>query len=452
MTGPHPVLRGVNLERKRVIIMGAAGRDFHNFNVFFRDKEEYEVVAFTATQIPNIEDRTYPSQLAGRLYPDGIPIVPEEDLEAVISQQGADIVVFSYSDVRHETVMHLASRTVAAGASFMLLGHQQTAIRSNKPVIAVCAARTGSGKSQTTRAVAAVLKEMGKRVAVIRHPMPYGDLVKQAVQRFETYSDLDLHDTTIEEREEYEPHIDAGNVVFAGVDYGAILREAEKEADVILWDGGNNDSSFYQADLYITVLDALRPGHSVTYHPGEVNLRLADVLIINKIDSADPEDITSVERTAAEYNPDAEVILARSPVRLEDPEAVQGKRVLVIEDGPTLTHGGMNFGAGYVAALAAGAESIVDPRPYATGSIHETFSKYDHLKDVLPAMGYGDKQVEELEATINAVPCDVVVTGTPIDITRIIEVNKPMVRARYDLGEVGAGRLSAHIERVMGFQ
>ncbi len=437
------------MERKRVVIIGAAGRDFHNFNVFFRDVEEYEVVAFTATQIPNIEGRTYPPVLAGKLYPEGIPIVPEEDLENLIRQQKVDIVVFSYSDVTHETVMHLASRALAAGASFMLLGHDKTAIRSSKPVIAVCAARTGSGKSQTTRAVAAVLKEAGKRIAVIRHPMPYGDLAKQAVQRFETYADLDLHDTTIEEREEYEPHIDAGNLVFAGVDYEAILREAEGAADVILWDGGNNDSSFYRTDLYITVLDALRPGHSVAYHPGEVNLRLADVLIINKIDTADPADITRVERIAAEYNPDAEVILARSPVMLDDPEAVRGKRVLVIEDGPTLTHGGMTFGAGYVAAKAAGAESIVDPRPYATGSIRGTFEKYGHLKDVLPAMGYGDEQVEELETTINAVPCDIVVAGTPIDITRIIKVNKPMVRARYELGEVGAGRLAAHIKRII---
>jgi len=437
------------MERKRVVIMGAAGRDFHNYNVFFRDVGEYEVVAFTATQIPNIDGRTYPPVLAGSLYPEGIPIQPEDDLEAIISGQQVDIVVFSYSDIRHETVMHLASRTVAAGASFMLLGHDQTAIRSRRPVVAVCAARTGSGKSQTTRAIASIFKEMGKRVAVIRHPMPYGDLAKQAVQRFESYSDLDLHETTIEEREEYEPHIDAGNLVFAGVDYEAILREAEESADVIIWDGGNNDSSFYKADLYITVLDALRAGHSITYHPGEVNLRLADVLIINKIDSADPENITSVERTAAEYNPEAEVILARSPVRLEDPDAVAGKRVLVIEDGPTMTHGGMTFGAGYVAAKAAGAESIVDPRPYATGSIKNTFQKYSHLKDVLPAMGYGDEQVAELEATINAVPCDVVVAGTPIDITRIIDVNKPMVRARYDLGEVGAGRLRAHIERIL---
>lgn len=437
------------MERKRVVIMGAAGRDFHNFNVFFRDKEEYEVVAFTATQIPNIDDRTYPAVLAGSLYPDGIPIDPEEDLERIIREGKVDIAVFSYSDLAHETVMHLASRAVAAGASFMLLGHAQTAIKSTRPVIAVCAARTGSGKSQTTRAVASIIKEMGKRIAVIRHPMPYGDLAKQAVQRFDTYSDLDLHETTIEEREEYEPHIDAGNLVFAGVDYGAILKEAEEAADVILWDGGNNDSSFYDADLYITVLDALRPGHSVTYHPGEVNLRLADVLIINKIDTADPEDITRVEQVAAEYNPSAEVILARSPVRLDDPEMVRGKRVLVIEDGPTLTHGGMSFGAGYVAVKAAGVESIVDPRPYAMGSIRRTFQKYGHMKDVLPAMGYGPQQIEELEATINAVPCDVVVAGTPIDLSRVMQVNKPMVRARYDLGEVGAGRLRAHIERVM---
>jgi predicted GTPase len=437
------------MERKRVVIMGAAGRDFHNFNVFFRDNEEYEVVAFTATQIPNIDDRTYPAVLAGSLYPEGIPIDPEDELESIIEGKGVDMVVFSYSDLPHETVMHLASRTVAAGASFMLLGHRQTALGSKKPVIAVCAARTGSGKSQTTRAVASILKEMGKRVAVIRHPMPYGDLAKQAVQRFDTYADLDLHETTIEEREEYEPHIDAGNLVFAGVDYGAILREAEKDADVILWDGGNNDSSFYDADLYITVLDALRPGHSVTYHPGEVNLRLADVLIINKIDSAKAEDITRVEQLAAEYNPGAEVILARSPVRLDDPEQVRGKRVLVVDDGPTLTHGGMPFGAGYVAAKAAGAESIVDPRPYATGSIRGTFQKFGHLKDVLPAMGYGSRQIEELETTINAVPCDVVVAGTPIDLNRVMKVNKPMVRARYDLGEVGAGRLRAHVERAI---
>ncbi len=437
------------MERKRVVIMGAAGRDFHNFNVFFRDQEEYEVVAFTATQIPNIEDRTYPPVLAGRLYPEGIEIEPEEDLERIIAERDVDQVVFSYSDLSHEEVMHLGSRAVAAGASFLLLGHSKTALRSSKPVIAVCAARTGSGKSQTTRAVANVLKEMGKRVAVIRHPMPYGDLAKQALQRFETYSDLDLHRTTIEEREEYEPHIDAGNVVFAGVDYEAILREAEESADVILWDGGNNDSSFFSTDLYITILDALRPGHSITYHPGEVNLRLADVLIINKIDTAKGEDITAVEEIAAAYNPTAEVILARSPVRLADPEAVEGKRVLVIDDGPTLTHGGMPFGAGYVAAKSAGAESIVDPRPYAMGSIRGTFQKYKHLKDVLPAMGYGSEQVSELEATINAVPCDVVVTGTPIDLSRVMEVNKPMVRARYELGEVGAGRLRAHVERVM---
>jgi predicted GTPase len=437
------------LERKRVVIMGAAGRDFHNFNVFFRDVEEYEVVAFTATQIPNIDDRTYPPVLAGKLYPEGIDIEPEEDLERIIAEKDVDIVVFSYSDLPHEEVMHLGSRVVSAGASFMLLGHAQTALRSSKPVIAVCAARTGSGKSQTTRAVATILKEMGKRIAVIRHPMPYGELAKQAVQRFETYADLDLHETTIEEREEYEPHIDAGNLVFAGVDYEAILREAEDSADVILWDGGNNDSSFYEADLYITILDALRPGHSITYHPGEVNLRLADVLIINKIDSAKDEDITQVEAIAAANNPSAEVILARSPVRLEDPEAVEGKRVLVIDDGPTLTHGGMPFGAGYVAARAAGAESIVDPRHYATGSISEVFARYTHLKDVLPAMGYGPEQIAELAVTINAVPCDVVVTGTPIDITRVMDVNKPMVRARYELGEVGAGRLKAHVERIM---
>ncbi len=334
----------------------------------------------------------------------------------------------------------------------MLLGHAQTAIKSTKPVIAVCAARTGSGKSQTTRAIATILKDMGKRVAVIRHPMQYGDHAKQAEQRFETNPHQDHHETTNEEREEYEPHIDSGNLLFAGVDYDAILKEAEAAADVILWDGGNNDTSFYQADLYITILDALRPGHSVTYHPGEVNMRLADVLIINKIDSAKAEDITEVEALAAAYNPSAEVILARSPVTLDDPDMVLGKRVLVIEDGPTLTHGGMSFGAGYVAAKAAGVESIVDPRPYATGSIKATFEKFPHLKDVLPAMGYGSQQIEELEATINAVSCDVVIAGTPIDLTRVMQVNKPMVRARYDLGEVGAGRLGAHVERIIAGQ
>jgi predicted GTPase len=436
------------MQRKRVVIIGAAGRDFHNFNVRFRDREEYEVVAFTATQIPNIEGRMYPPALAGSLYPDGIPILPEEELELVIKESGVDWAVFSYSDISHVNVMHLASRTIASGASFVFLGHGKTAIESKKPVIAVCAARTGCGKSQTTRAVARILKDMGKRIAVVRHPMPYGHLEKQAVQRFASYEDLDLHRTTIEEREEYEPHIDAGNLVFAGVDYGAILKQAEEEADVVLWDGGNNDTPFFKADLHITILDALRPGHSMRYHPGEVNLRLADVLIINKVDSADPDDVKLSQETVMATNPGARVMFARSPVTLADTEAVRGKRVLVVEDGPTVTHGGMAYGAGYVAATAAGAAEIVDPRAHAVGSIKNTFDKYKHLTNVLPAMGYGGHQVRDLEATIRAVPCDVVVTGTPIDIGRVLDVDKPVVRARYELEEVEPGRLMAAVERV----
>ena len=437
------------MKQRRVIIMGAAGRDFHNFNVVFRDRPKYRVVAFTATQIPNIEGRNYPPSLAGRLYPKGIPIYPESDLEHLIVQHKADMVVFAYSDVSHELVMHNASRAIAKGADFVLLSHERTAIRSKKPVVAIVATRTGSGKSQTTRAVAAILKDMGMRVAVIRHPMPYGHLYKQAVQRFETYEDLDRHHTTIEEREEYEPHIDAGNLLFAGVDYNDILTEAEKEADVILWDGGNNDTSFYHADLTITVLDALRPDHALFYHPGEANIRLADVVVVNKVDSATKVQLRQAETTIHTLNPDAVVVHARSPVTLEDPKRVKGKRVLVVEDGPTVTHGGMPFGAGYVAARTAKAKEIVDPRPYAKGSIQDTFEKYGHLQDVLPAMGYSDEQVRELEATIKSVPCDVVVAGTPIDLRRVLKVRKPIIRARYELREVEDGRLRAAVSKAL---
>ncbi len=436
------------MERERVIIMGAAGRDFHNFNVVFRDRRRYKVVAFTATQIPNIEGRNYPPSLAGRLYPKGIPIHAEDELETLIDDHDVETVVFSYSDVAHEYVMHQASRATARGADFVLLGHHRTALRSRKPVIAIVATRTGSGKSQTTRAVAAILKRLGKRVAVVRHPMPYGHLYKQAVQRFADYEDLDRHHTTIEEREEYEPHIDAGNIVFAGVDYEAILRQAEKEADVVLWDGGNNDTSFYQADLTITVVDALRPDHALKYYPGESNLRLADVIVINKVGSATKVQLRQAEQTSRALNPKAEIVHAKSPITLEDPAAVIGKRVLVVEDGPTVTHGGMPFGAGYVAARTGRAGEIVDPRPYAEGSIADTFEKYGHLQDVLPAMGYSEDQVAELEATIKAVPCDVVVTGTPIDIRRVLNVRKPIVRARYELEEVEKGRIQASIVRM----
>jgi len=436
------------MKRTRVVIMGAAGRDFHNFNVIFRNKKQFQVVAFTATQIPGIEGRRYPPTLAGRLYPKGIPILPEEDLDTIIRKRHIDLVVFSYSDVSHEDVMHKASRAIEAGADFMFISHDHTALRSKLPVIAVCASRTGSGKSQTTRAVAHILKGMGKRIAVIRHPMPYGHLQRQKVQRYETLDDLDRYHTTIEEREEYEPHIEEGNLLFAGVDYGAILKEAEKEADVILWDGGNNDTSFYDADLYITVLDALRPDHAMRYHPGEVNLRIADVVIINKVDSATPQQVKEAERTMELLNPDVVLIHARSPVVLDDPKRVRGKRVLVVEDGPTVTHGGMPFGAGYVATIHAGAKRIVDPRRWAVGSIRGTFEKYKHLHDVLPAMGYGEDQVAELEKTINKVPCDVVVTGTPIDIRRVLDVDKPIVRARYSYEEVEHGALEAAIKRM----
>ena len=437
------------MEKKRVLIMGAAGRDFHNFNVCFRDNETFDVVGFTATQIPDIEGRLYPPELAGSLYPQGIPIYPEEDLEKLIVEKDIDIAVFSYSDVSHEYVMHRASRAIAAGADFLLLGSKGTMIKSQKPVISVCAVRTGSGKSQTTRRVAEILKKLGKKTAVIRHPMPYGDLRKQVVQRFASYEDLDRHNCTIEEREEYEPHIDRGNVVYAGVDYGKILAEAEKEADVILWDGGNNDLPFYRPDLHI--VDPLRPYHEVTYHPGEVNLRMADVVVINKIDSAYPEDVQIVRENIIESNPKAIIIEAASPIVVDDGDMIRGKRVLVVEDGPTLTHGEMSFGAGVVAAQKYGAAELVDPRENAVGTIKETFEKYPQIGQLLPAVGYSEKQLRDLEKTINRTQADLIVVATPIDIGRVIKINKPYVRVRYDLQEIGTPDLEEIIRKKFGW-
>ncbi|MCD6086361.1 MAG: GTPase [Candidatus Hydrothermae bacterium] len=439
------------MEKKRVLIMGAAGRDFHNFNVCFRDNEAFEVVGFTATQIPDIEGRLYPPELAGSLYPQGIPIYPEEDLEKLIVEKDIDIVVFSYSDVSHDYVMHRASKAIAAGADFLLLGSKGTMIKSQKPVISVCAVRTGSGKSQTTRRVAEILKKLGKKTAVIRHPMPYGDLRKQVVQRFASYEDLDRHNCTIEEREEYEPHIDRGNVVYAGVDYGKILAEAEKEADVILWDGGNNDLPFYRPDLHIVVADPLRPYHEVSYHPGEANLRMADVVVINKIDSAYPEDVQIVRDNIVESNPKAIIIEAASPIVVDDGSKIRGKRVLVVEDGPTLTHGEMSFGAGVVAAQKYGAAELVDPRENAVGTIKETFEKYPQTGQLLPAVGYSEKQLRDLEETINRTQADLVVVATPIDLGRVIKINKPYVRVRYDLQEIGTPDLEEVIREKFGW-
>jgi len=429
------------MPKTRTIIMGAAGRDFHNFNVYFRDNEDYEVVAFTATQIPNIEGRKYPKELAGSLYPAGIPIYPESDLPTLISEQKINQVIFAYSDVPHEYVMHKASLVNAYGADFRLMGTTNTQIKSTKPVISICAVRTGCGKSQTTRRVSKIMIELGYKVAAIRHPMPYGDLVKQKVQRFATYADLDKHECTIEEREEYEPHIDNGVLVFAGVDYESILREAEKEVDVILWDGGNNDISFYQPDLSIVVADPHRPGHELKYYPGETNLYLADVFVINKVDTANPENIITVRENLRSINPEAVIIEGASPLFVDDPEAIKGKRVLVIEDGPTLTHGGMAYGAGWVAAKRFGAKEIVDPRPFAVGSILATYKKYPSTGTILPAMGYGDDMVKDLEKTIDASDVDLVISATPIDLTRIIKVNKPMQRVRYELQEIGVPTL-----------
>jgi predicted GTPase len=434
------------MAKVKVIIMGAAGRDFHNFNVFFRNNDAYEVVAFTATQIPGIEGRNYPTELAGPKYPMGIPIYPEEQLPKLIKEHDIDQVIFAYSDVSHEYVMHKASLVMACGADFRLMGPKTTMVKSKVPVVSVCAVRTGSGKSQTSRQVAKILKSRGLRVAAIRHPMPYGDLRKQIWQRFASYEDLDKHECTIEEREEYEPHIDNGIVVYAGVDYEKIVREAEKEADVIVWDGGNNDISFYKPDLNIVVADPHRAGHEITYHPGETNLRMADVIIINKVDTADPRKVEQVKENIKMVNPNAKVLDAASPVTADKPELIKGKRVLVIEDGPTLTHGSMPYGAGTIMAKNSGASEIVDPKPYAVGSIMEAYKKYTHLGSILPALGYGEKQVAELKETIERIPCDVVVIGTPIDLRRVITINKPTVRVNYELKVLGPVSLEQIID------
>jgi predicted GTPase len=423
---------------KNAIIMGAAGRDFHNFNVCFRDNSDYRIIAFTAAQIPDIEERKYPPSLSGESYPDGIPIHPEEELSSLIQEHDVCEVFFAYSDVSHEYVMHKASQVHAAGASFTLLGPDETMIKSKLPLISVCAVRTGSGKSQTSRKIALLLKEKGKRVVVIRHPMPYGDLAKQKVQRFATYEDMIEQKCTIEEMEEYEPHIQNGIIVYAGVDYGAILEEAEKEADIILWDGGNNDFSFYRADLEIVVVDPHRPGHELSYHPGETNFRRAQVLVINKMDSAEKDKLAQLLDNIQQVNPDATIIRANSTISVPKGEEIAGKKVLVIEDGPTLTHGGMLYGAGILAATQYGASKIIDPRPYAVGSIQDTFHKYSHLDKVLPAMGYGKKQTDELAQTIDQADCDLVVSGTPIDLGRLINTNKRILRVTYALEEIGS--------------
>jgi len=430
------------MKRINTIIMGAAGRDFHNFNVMYRSNELYEVVAFTATQIPDIEGRVYPTELAGDLYPDGIPIHDESKLESLIKELDIEEIVFSYSDISHEDVMHKASKVIAAGAHFKVLGGSPTMIKSTKPVISVCAVRTGCGKSQTTRRVAEILKNSGKKVAAIRHPMPYGDLAKQAVQRFATLDDLKKHDCTIEEMEEYEPHISTGTIVYAGVDYEAIVREAEKEADIILWDGGNNDMPFYKSDLLIVVTDPHRPGHELAYYPGETNLLMADVVVINKIDTADPESIDEVRWNIREANPDAKIVDCASPIKVEDPSLIFGKKALVVEDGPTLTHGEMSYGAGMVAAEKFGASEAVDPRPYLTGRLQETFDHYPDIGTLLPAMGYGDEQIKDLETTIAKTDCDVVIIGTPIDLRRIIDIKQPSVRVTYSLQEIGKPTLT----------
>jgi predicted GTPase len=426
------------MARARVLIAGAAGRDFHNFNLVYRGRPEYDVVAFTATQIPNIDGRRYPAELAGSLYPEGIPILPESALEQLVREHEIDEVVFAYSDVTHEHVMHVGSRALAAGASYRLISPRETMLSTPTPTVAICAVRTGSGKSQTTRRVAELLREAGKRVAVLRHPMPYGDLTAQAVQRFERYEDLDAADATIEEREEYEPHIAEGNLVFAGIDYERILRAAEKEADVILWDGGNNDTPFIEPDLHIVVVDPHRPGHELRYHPGETNLRMADVCVVNKVDSASQEGIDAVLESIRGHTTNARVVLAASPFHVEaDGEQIRGKRVLAIEDGPTLTHGEMTYGAAVLAAKQHGAAELIDPRTCAVGSIAETFERYPHVGALLPAMGYGRKQMEDLRETIRRCDADLVLIGTPIDLRRLIDLDKPALRVTYKLQEMG---------------
>jgi predicted GTPase len=437
-------------KKRRVLIVGAAGRDFHNFNVHYRDDPSYEVVGFTATQIPGIDDRRYPAELAGSHYPDGIPIHPEQELEALVRDLDVDEVVFSYSDVSHETVMHIGSRALAAGADYVLLGPRSTMIQAQVPVVAVCAVRTGSGKSQTTRAVSRILKAAGKKIAVIRHPMPYGDMTKQIAQRFETSQDLIDADCTIEEREEYEPHLAMGSIVYAGIDYGEIISRAQKEADIVLWDGGNNDLPFYTPDVHITVADALRVGHETTYHPGEANLRMADVVIINKVDSAKIEDVEKLRSTIEALNPRAIIIEAHSPISLDDGPDIKGKKVLVVEDGPTLTHGEMTYGAGVVAARRAGAASMVDPRQWAAGTIKQVYEKYPHIGHLLPAMGYSDQQRQDLADTINASDAEVVVIATPIDLRKVCDIKKPVVRANYELEEVSTPNLKEILTTRLG--
>ncbi len=434
------------MQKIKVIIMGAAGRDFHNFNVYFRNNDAYEVVAFTATQIPGIEERIYPPELAGPKYPNGIPICPEEELPELVKKYDVDQVVFAYSDVSHEYVMHKASIALASGADFRLMGPKTTMLKAKVPLVSVGAVRTGSGKSQTSRQVAKILKSKGLRVVVIRHPMPYGDLRKQVCQRFASYEDLDKYECTIEEREEYEPHIDNGIIVYAGVDYEKILREAEKEADVIVWDGGNNDLPFYKPDLHIVVADPHRAGHEVKYHPGEANLRMANVVIINKVDTAEPENVQKVKENIKKVNPNATILEAASPITADNPELIKDKRVLVIEDGPTLTHGNMPYGAATIIAKKLGAKEIVDPKPYAAGSIKEAYQKYTHLGTILPALGYSDKQIAELKETISRTPCDVVVIGTPIDLRRVMTINKPTVRVKYELQVLGPTSLEKLLE------
>jgi predicted GTPase len=416
---------------EKVIIVGAAGRDFHNFNVYFRANPRYRVIAFTAAQIPNIEGRTYPPELAGELYPDGIPVYPEQDMSRLIREHRIDLVAFSYSDVSYGEVMHLAAVAMAEGADFILLGATYTMLKSQKPVIAVCAVRTGCGKSQTTRRIARILKELGKRVVVVRHPMPYGDLRRQVVQRLSAYEDFEINKCTIEEREEYEPLIEAGIVVYAGIDYGRILERAESEADVIIWDGGNNDTPFYAPDLHIVVFDPHRAGHELLYYPGETNMIMADVAVINKVDTALWSDVEKVNKNIAASNPDAIVIMAESPIVVDDPERIQGRRVLVIEDGPSITHGGMPFGAATIAARNFGASQIVDPRPFAVGLIREIYERYPHIGNELPSMGYSEQQIRDLEATINRADCDLVVFATPADLSSLLQINKPALRIRY---------------------
>jgi predicted GTPase len=437
------------MQKIKVVIMGAAGRDFHNFNVYFRNNSAYEVVTFTATQIPGIEGRTYPPELAGPNYSKGIPIYSEEELPKLIKEHDVDQVIFAYSDVSYEYVMHKASIVLASGADFRLMGPKTTMLRAKVPVISVGAVRTGSGKSQTSRQVAKILKNKGLRVVVVRHPMPYGDLRKQIWERFASYEDLDKYECTIEEREEYEPHIDNGIIVYAGVDYGKILEEAEKEADVIVWDGGNNDLPFYKPDLHIVVADPHRAGHEVAYHPGEANLRMANVVIINKVDTADPQNVKMVKENVKMVNPKAMILDAASPITADQPELIKGKRALVIEDGPTLTHGNMPYGAGTIIAQKLGAREIVDPKPYAVGSIKETYKKYTHLGTILPAIGYGEKQIAELKETIDRTPCDVVVIGTPIDLRRVMTINKPTVRVNYELQVLGPVSLEQVLEEFL---